>query len=175
MTQKRYRRNWWTVLWTRDVSLYCGKTQSLLKTEALVKIKEVQCWLLPPACEVSRFLSWLVPFWATHLTIFNRPVFNEAIKALFIILGWKMAIEDHQFQPRCSAFTWFSSKPTAIRVTEIELLFCLCLCSFLLISFKFLYMTFSVVSALGRDTFEMQIRGHWWQAKPTQCKITGEG
>lgn len=36
-----------------DVSLYCGKTQSLLKTKALVKIKEVQCWLLPPACEVS--------------------------------------------------------------------------------------------------------------------------
>lgn len=71
-----------------------------------------------------------------------------------------MAIEDHQFQPRRSAFTWFSSKLTAIRVTEIELLFCLCLCSFLLISFKFLYMTFSVVSALGRDTLEMQIGGH---------------
>ena len=71
-----------------------------------------------------------------------------------------MAIEDHHFTAQALCFSWFPSKLTAIRVTEIELLFCLCLCSFPLISFKFLYMTFSVVSALGRDTFEMQIGDH---------------
>lgn len=31
----------------------------------------------------------------SHVAVFNRQVFNKAIMASFVILGWEMATEDH--------------------------------------------------------------------------------
>lgn len=52
------------------------------------------------------FCLWGLPFpflanaIMSHFTIFNRPDFNEAIMALFVILGWEMAIEEDHFTAR---------------------------------------------------------------------------
>ena len=71
--------------------------------------KQKPLWKLRRCNVASHLLPWGFPCILSHLTIFNRPVFNEAIKALFIILGWKMAIEDHQFtaQALCLLLIFF--------------------------------------------------------------------
>ena len=71
--------------------------------------KQKPLWKLRRCSVASHLLPWGFPCILGHLTIFNRPVFNEAIKALFIILGWKMAIEDHQFtaQALCLLLVFF--------------------------------------------------------------------
>lgn len=80
-----------------------------------------------------------------------------------------MAIEEDHFttQAVCILVVLFQTS-SLIRVTEIELCFGPCLCSFPPTPLMFPYMWFlSMASELEQETFEMQIQVCWWQAKPT--------